>query len=440
MTSARSAAWATASMLVVSVTAFAQERTDRTEPTVDFMADAFGGWAVDRQTLRGSTRDTTRTLDGTIGGGNLSLYAHVPKEHIDLNVSGSVSTRWFSAVDQVATGYSGTVRLASAGLRRWTWEIVESVSYDPVNAQSYLPGGGATPAVPIIDYRLGNDRQLSSTTSGTIGYRPTRRQRIAFEASYGLIDSPSELGGGELWQRGSVGGRYTYEITRYMSFYAGYSQSRGKGTFINPQDPPPLVAEPGTSMLEPVAPTGDPVIHGMDVGVNYNRALSISRRTTVTARLGTGAADDGETRQYFLTGFGQVTRELGRTWQVSAFYDRAVRFVTFTPTPSMVEAVGAELGGRVSSATALQFRADAGRTEDLGGLMTGTTDLKSVSAAVQYRIALRERVALFTEYFFVDATWNGAWVEAVDAAATDLRRHGVQVGISFGTAVLGRRR
>ena len=67
----------------------------------------------------------------------------------------------------------------------------------------------------------------------------------------------------------------------------------------------------------------------LNFGVDYNKALSFSRRTKVTFSTGTAGIEDRITGQvtYNMIGGVGLSREFGRTWNAGVFYSRDVRYV-----------------------------------------------------------------------------------------------------------------
>ena len=69
-------------------------------------------------------------------------------------------------------------------------------------------------------------------------------------------------------------------------------------------------------------------LHSFDVGIDFHKALSLSRRTTLSFGTGTTAFADVNGTHIYATGNATLTRELGRTWFATAAYNRDVSFLS----------------------------------------------------------------------------------------------------------------
>jgi hypothetical protein len=87
--------------------------------------------------------------------------------------------------------------------------------------------------------------------------------------------------------------------------------------------------------------------HIIDAGVNYNRALSFSRRTTLSFSTGTSASrvEPSGSLRYRLTGAARLSHEIGRTWVASLSYDRGLRFIESWLEPLFTDSASAGLNG-----------------------------------------------------------------------------------------------
>jgi hypothetical protein len=97
--------------------------------------------------------------------------------------------------------------------------------------------------------------------------------------------------------------------------------------------------------------------HNLDVGLGYDRALSLSRRTTLSFQTGSSAYVNKNRTHFRASGGARLNHQLGRTWTASIAYDRGVRFVEALRQPVFSDGVTASLGGLISRR--LEFEANA---------------------------------------------------------------------------------
>ena len=127
--------------------------------------------------------------------------------------------------------------------------------------------------------------------------------------------------------------------------------------------------------------------HVIDAGVNYNRALSFSRRTSFSFSTGTTAsqtAPDGSLR-YWATGAARLYHEIGRTWTAILSYDRGLQFTENWLEPLFTDSASAGLRGSINRRVYAHLEARAMRgvgQQDLDdGLVT-----YSASAGLTYAV------------------------------------------------------
>lgn len=428
-------AWPSAAAVVAMLGVSAASLSAQATSTrgVDVSVDAFGGWDVDLsppildpQTGASLTRDT----GDQYGGVNSSLSLHRETKAVSFAATADASFRNYAAFGgRFVPSYTGTVRVGSAADARRLWSLSQSLSYAPVNALSFFPGGGgsapsAAPSAgaPLVDYQISARKQFVSESGGSLGYRLSRRSALEFSGTYGILQAPNEIDA-SLLRRWSATGRYTHQTTRYTNLYAGYTYSRS-------QAPSGAVA------------SVSPVVHGIDVGVGYGRPLSFSRHTNVSFQVGSTAVDDGnQPRTYQVVGAARVQHQLGRSWSVGGSFERNVRFVPAFLDPLLTNGFSIQASGQLGVRSSVEVlgnlsRGTVGVTE---GITDANNSVDSSSFSAQYRFALRERFGLYAEYFYF-ASASGDAVSILDMVGRDQRRNGIRVGVTMGTTLLGVRR
>ena len=174
--------------------------------------------------------------------------------------------------------------------------------------------------------------------------------------------------------------------------------------------------------------------HDINVGVNYSRALSFSRRTSFS--FGTGSAilvrDDltvpgSDPRTHFrVLGNAALTHEIGRTWTAQAAYNRGFVFREGFDDPFFTDALSASIDGFVTrrldlSATARWSFASLDRP--------GRNRHDSFAASAQARYALGQFVALFARYIYYQYEFDEG-IPLDPGLARTLDRQGIRVGLT----------
>ena len=90
---------------------------------------------------------------------------------------------------------------------------------------------------------------------------------------------------------------------------------------------PAIVIRRGDTRAPSSHPSRPPSFHNIDVGIDYNRPLSFSRRATLAFGTGSTAVQDYTGTHYHLTGNANLNYELNRTWNASLGYTRDAQFL-----------------------------------------------------------------------------------------------------------------
>src|SRR5204863_1357791 len=165
-------------------------------------------------------------------------------------------------------GLSGWFRLA----KKTRLSVDETSSYQPFLSYSYFPVFGfpttgsvqeeevvLPDAAPQFDLAVGHQTQTRNAITVALTQEITARSSVSFGGSYDVMNSSA--GAIDLTSY-SANGRYTIQLAKGFGVHAGYGYQEGRYT--------------GSL----VAPQSSPVFHNLDIGIDYNRPLSFSRRAT----------------------------------------------------------------------------------------------------------------------------------------------------------------
>jgi hypothetical protein len=430
---ARLAAWALALQAVVSPVATAQTSGGAAPDrgVVRFSSDIFGGWDVSLTPDQGLVTAPGRR-DVTYGGANAALDYSRTFRNVAFIATGNMSARYSpSFVDELAPFYGASLALTSAGATRWSWSLTQSVGYGRQNAAALfaggggfggvglgigLPGGGIGVPTGQVDYQLAGVDALSSTSAATLGFGLSRRDRVQLGANAGTVFNRD----GDESQFLRVGGLFSYsrQLTRYSSLNAGYDYFENH----------PLGDTPAPGVRQRIS--------SFNLGLGYARPLPFSRETTIEINSGVSGTPRRDGWFYTAVGSAGLARDLGRTWQAQLTAFRALRFVPAFADPTLINAVSVGLQGNLSRR--LTSAASANYSFGESGFIDTSTKFDAYSASVQMRYAVFRLAGLFTEYYYFLASLRGSVPAAFPAG--ELARHGVRVGMSFGTELLGGRR
>jgi len=212
--------------------------------------------------------------------------------------------------------------------------------------------------------------------------------------------------------------RFTYRLTKYASVHAGYRRRLGQYDF--------------NSTVQ------DARIDDYDLGVDYNRVLSLraSRNTTLSFTTGSSIYKDFDGRHYAATGSANLEHRVGRTGRLSLVYARGVGFVEGLLAPVFTDSVtataGSALSRRVRFTSSVSYvvgNVNGGDVANSYGAWTGSG---------QFTVGLTRRLGLQTGYTYYQHNVGDA-VQLFSHLPNHQRRQTVYAGLTFGLPLIRER-
>jgi hypothetical protein len=93
--------------------------------------------------------------------------------------------------------------------------------------------------------------------------------------------------------------------------------------------------------------------------LDFNKALAVSRRTTLSFTTGSSASTYRGQVRYRATGSARVLHEIGRTWNASLAYRRGMQFVETLEQPIFGDSATLQVGGFLNRRVQFQSSARA---------------------------------------------------------------------------------
>ena len=266
-------------------------------------------------------------------------------------------------------------------------------------------------ALPNLDYGYGDTNYFTHTVD--VGFDQQLSPRSTITGTYSQSgNSFSSSSATDLTHHtGSV--RYTHNLTRNLSLRLGYGYTEAR-----------------YGITERKYQT-----HNIDSGVDYSRALSLSRRTKLSFSTGATAvkSDTTSTQQAAQTNFNVIgsatlTREIGRTWNASLIYQRSVGYTEFILGPTFSDSVSASYGGLINRR--LSFTSGMGASRGTVGFHATSNDgFDAVNAYAGLSQALTRHLALHVNYSFYRYNFEPG-AALVTRLLPNMNRHSVNVTLS----------
>jgi hypothetical protein len=387
----------------------------------------FGGYdgniLADQAGGGGGLGTSGEATDGALAGGSLGLQYGRRGRHVDVGATLDSSVRYFpSNEDLTSSAYSAGFGMSAELSRRTRLELSTSVAYQPYYQLSSLFPivgdpvlGGPPPS--NLDLVVSHASGWIYGASAQIGRQLGRRSTL--QAFYTMSRSEYDndpLSGEPIYDLDAQGAgfRFIRGLTRYASLRLGYAYRYGS-----------YGGGPGTDDVRG---------HDIDLGVDYARALSFSRRTSFSFSTGSSITETFGVRHFNIVGSAGLRHEIGRTWLAHLAYNRGVGFIGSFAEPVLNDSVGAGLTGLLGRRWSLSFASGytSGRV-GLGGGDGAPSRFSTTTGSATVQYAFTAMLAAFTQYsyFYYDFPASSALplVGRQD-------RHSVRVGLSLSLPLL----
>jgi hypothetical protein len=265
---------------------------------------------------------------------------------------------------------------------RTTMTANASIVLQPYWLGALLPGptesDDTREVAPDLLYSLSTQNYISYGANVGVTHDLARKTSFSAHYSYRRADAREGAGSGGFSHQ-SVGGVLRHRIGRGLSARAGYTFSQADYS------------------TDRVARN-----HLINVGVDYNRALSFSRHTTFSFSTGTSAIDNDGRTHYTVTGNARLNHEFGRSWLGWAAYNRAVLLDETFLEPVFTQSVGIGISGLLSRRTSFTSAAHYGNggLGGFGGRGIGSSFYTThASASLEHALSRYVNVGIRYSYY-----------------------------------------
>jgi hypothetical protein len=387
--------------------------------------------AYDDNVVEGITNGRVRSrrsqTSGTYQGANAALQYAFEKdgERFDFRGQTAAQVHVFLLDERSDTlpAYQGSMEFGARLTRSLSFGARQNVGYSSTYTSTLAPQldedlGTEIGVADDVDLALFDRRAVHSATR--LSLSQSFGQHASLAASYHLrartsLDSETDESPFHDYvsHTGTMGFQYARPMTRHATLRLGY----------------------GIRVTDRRRAAGEPdVMHNVDMGVDYSRALSFSRRTSFSFGSGSSIAvrdelpaADGERRvRARLTGNAALVHEIGRSWTADVRYLRGFRTREGFDQLYFTDAVTASIGGLVTRR--LHVGANATWAESsLDYDVSRSHRNRSASAQVTYGIT--SFLAAYARYVYVHYRFDEG-VPLDERFPRQLDRHGVRVGLT----------
>jgi hypothetical protein len=353
---------------------------------------------------------------GSVAGASGSLAYSFKTEPMTVGLSLGSSTRYYPGTsDDTVTATQGGLTLTAAPRLGTSLSLGLLAAYQPYQLTplfhvDFEPQPGDS-LIPDLDLVTTVESYLRY--AGRVGFTHRVSRQATFSADYGYQHADRGAAADEFRYQ-NLGGALTYNLGKGLDARAGYTY--GEGDY-------------GAGQTREH--------HAIDAGVNYNRALSISRQTTLAFGTGTSALRTQGSLRFTITGNAKLQHEIGRSWNTWVGYARRVLMNETFPEPVVADSVSAGLRGLISRR--MQFTSSIRAALGKQGLENDAPGFNTAQGVATLSYALTRFMNAGVTYFYYRQRFDDGAVLSVGVPAT-AERHSVRATISLWAPVFERTR
>jgi hypothetical protein len=352
-----------------------------------------------------------------------ATYAHDGRK-MDFSASGSTSTRYYNTTDGFTPMWvGGNARLTGDLGRHGQYLLNQTMSYSPYYVFSLTPEFLSELSVdaPPDTLEPGFDPDTDLRSSRRATYRYDTRTSYTHQigrytrasVNYGLnyVDS-AEPAFDLIANR--AGGRITREVGRYWDVYGGYGLR--VSTYRD-------------------SPYNSIIVHDLDSGVRYNRALPFSVRTRVAFSVSSSLVNDGVSTRFRINGNGLLSHVFSRTWVASAYYrrDNDVLYGFLAPFVTFSDSIGGLVIGKVAGPVYLT--ASGAYSRGSYSALSVENVVNSSWAVLRVHVPIMWLLSTYVEGYYSQYDFDRR-IGLLPSVPTTTDRLGIRAGVTFLVPVL----
>jgi hypothetical protein len=312
--------------------------------------------------------------------------------------------------------------------RRTTLFANQTAAYSPSYLYGLFPSvstvspGDAVPVAP--DYAVNNSASYHYGTAVSLSQGLTRRGTLTTSADYQYTDYVKETLSQRDLSAYQIRVQFSRGMTRNASLKVGYHYRAGNF---------------GYGLVSANAKTTE---HGLDVGMDYTKPLSPTRRFVFGFNVGSSAAaapfaediDVIDTTQYRVSGDMSMGYQFQRTWEVRGAYRRGLDYVPELSGPVYTDGFSAAINGMLSRNTS--FSSAVGYSKGEGAIFTSASQFDSYTASARVSRSLSRTWAVYGEYVYYFYDFGKFQVRP--GVPSTMKRNGVRGGLTLWLPVIRR--
>ena len=347
---------------------------------------------------------------GTLGqlSGGVNYTMNLDRAAVSAGVGSSV--RYYPSLEQeYFKTYSAGVGASARVLDKPQVSVQGAANYRPLSFLSAFPGSEdvLVDDVPHPDFVPVEAQYISYDAGISLSHQLSRRVSFSTTGRYRATERLER----EFWSD-SADAAIRIELTRDVKLRLGYGFAEG-----HYEDRPTVQT------------------HRPDIGLDFARALSLTRRTSLTFGIGTDATVTNDRTRIRAAGHADVNHEIGRSWAARASYRRGSYFVETIPEVIFSDSVQVSLIGLLTRR--IQFSSVASGI--IGRAGSSSRQFDSYRGVVALSMALTRYMNTGVDYAYYKYIFDPL-IELPAGVPRDVNRQSIRGHITVWVPVLNRTR
>jgi hypothetical protein len=404
---------------------FGAPATSQMRESLDLTGSLYGGYDDNVYARQGQALLPGIRQSGWYQGAQAGLIYGKQTQRVQFGAEGAATVNRYPQQEHLFNSYTVGANVGGQLARYTQVSIGSSFTYAPQFSLGLFvnpgdPGMFQDPfAAGAPDVGLFSEHSYRTTVGASMTQRLGDRDSL--DASYSLLTANYASSDFDYTSQGG-GARYMRRLTEHAGLRLGYRYGVG-----------------GYRRVPSLRRRG---VHTIDAGVDYSRALSVSRRTSFSFSTGsalfyasnTEIAGRQQGLHYALTGNANLGHEMGRTWTASLAVRRSVDYHEGFADPFIAQSASANLVGLLSRR--LSFMSTVAFSQGTVGVGNGR-DFSTGMAGAGLQYGITRYLAATANYMYYRYRFDP--LVAVDPRfPRSLSRNGVQFGLTTSVPLLRR--
>ncbi len=319
-----------------------------------------------------------------------------------LNASAGTSHRYYPSLqDDYFQNYNASIGGTLLVTTKPAITLHQSASYQPYTFLSAFP--------MAIDPIVG----ASDITDPDVV--PVAEQYTYYEGGVGLRH--------QMTRRTAFNSSWNYRVTDQQSNHFWYQEAQASFSLGLTRD---LALRLGYGYTEQHHDTRVTELHRPDIGLDFLRALSLTRRTSFSFGVGTEVSVYNGTTRYNATGNATLHHEIGRSWTAAGAYQRGTYFVDTFAEPLTGDSWSFQLNGLITRRVQLLAVAAA----SLGQMGYSSNNFDSYRGTITLSTALTRFMNVGVDYAYYNYEFDDA-TGLEPGVSQDVIRQSIRARVSF---------